>query len=120
EVEALTEDVLVLSRGRLVARGRVADIRALMDEHPNRVRVRVDDPRALAREVVAAPGVVGVRLGPGPEDLLVETRELDAFHAALPELCLSAGLRLTHLAAEDADLQSVFDYLFEGRRGAEA
>jgi len=120
EVEGLTEEVLVLSRGRLVARGRVEEIRALMDEHPNRVRVRVNAPRKLAGALVEVPGVVGVRLGPGPEDLLVETRELDAFHARVTPLCLEQGLRLTHLAAEDADLQSVFDYLFEGRRGAES
>ncbi|HEX2021438.1 MAG TPA: ABC transporter ATP-binding protein [Candidatus Thermoplasmatota archaeon] len=120
EVEALTEEVLVLSRGRLVARGRVADIRALIDEHPHRIRMVVSDPRLVAREVLAEKGVVSVKLGPRPDELVVETREPDAFHARVPALCLDKGLRLTHLSASDESLQAVFDYLFEGRREADA
>ena len=120
EVEALTEEVLVLSRGRLVARGKVEAIRALIDEHPHRVRLSVSDPRALAREVVHEKGVVSVRFGPGPEVVEVETRDPERFHERIPHLCLERGLRLTHMSAPDASLEAVFDYLFEGRKGAES
>ncbi len=120
EVEALTEHVLVLSRGRLVARGRVEEIRTLMDEHPHRIRVVVSDARALAREVIAEPGVVSVRLGPADGALVVETRDPERFHAGLPSLCLDRGFRLTHLSASDTSLQAVFDYLFEGSREVDA
>lgn len=120
EVEALTSDVLVLSRGRLAARGSVDRIRALMAEHPHRVRIEVSDPRALARTLVADPSVVGVKLGPGEQDLEVETREIAGFQERLPRACLDAGLRLTHLSVSDAGLQAVFDYLFEGRREVDA
>lgn len=114
EVEALTGEVIVLSRGRLVARGDVRAIRALIDEHPHKVRVGVSDPRGLARELVAQPGVVSVALD--DEGLLVETRDPDALHGALPAVCLDRGWRLTHLASTDESLQAVFDYLFERRR----
>lgn len=120
EVEALTEEVLVLSRGRLVARGKVGAIRALIDEHPHRVRLGVSDPRTFAREVIHEKGVVSVRFGPAPDALVVETRDPDRFHERVPQLCLEKGLRLTHLSSPDANLQAVFDYLFEGRKGADA
>lgn len=119
EVEALTEEVLVLSRGRLVARGKVEGIRALIDEHPHRVRLSVSDPRALAREVVHEKGVVSVRFGPGEQVVEVETRDPERFHERVPVLCLEKGLRLTHMSAPDASLEAVFDYLFEGRKEVE-
>lgn len=120
EVESLTDEVLVLSRGRLVARGRVEGIRRLIDEHPHRVRIEVSEPRALARDLIAQEGVVSVKLGPGEGELLVETHDPDGFGERLPRLCLDKGLRLTHMSAADASLQAVFDYLFEGRREVDA
>lgn len=120
EVEALTDEVLVLSRGRLVARGRVEGIRRLIDEHPHRVRLEVSEPRVLARELVAEPSVVSVKLGPGDAELVVETNDPDLFGDRIPRLCLDKGLRLTHVSAADASLQAVFDYLFEGRREVDA
>lgn len=120
EVEALTEHVLVLSRGRLVARGNVESIRALIDERPHRIRIAVSEPRRLARELLDEPGVVSVRFGPQGDALVVETRAPDGFHDRVPRLCLEHGLRLTHLGTPDASLQAVFDYLFEGRPEADA
>lgn len=120
EVETLTDEVLVLSRGRLVARGRVEAIRKLIDEHPHRIRVEVSDPRGLAREIIGEGGVVSVRLGGRDGELLVETRDPEAFGARVPQVCIDQGWRLTHLSASDESLQAVFDYLFEGRPEAEA
>lgn len=120
EVEALTDEVLVLSRGRLVARGQVDGIRTLIDEHPHRIRLSVSDPRSFAREVIHEKGVVSVRFGPGEESLVVETRDPERFHERIPVLCLERDLRLTHMSAPDASLEAVFDYLFEGRKEVDA
>lgn len=120
EVEALTEDVLVLSRGRLVARGRVNEIRALMDERPHQVRIAVSEPRVLAKELMEEPGIVSVRFAPDKAGLVVETSDLERFHDRVPRLCLDHKLRLTHMTTPDANLQAVFDYLFDGRREVDA
>jgi len=119
EVEALTHDIAVLSRGRLVARGKVEDIRALMDERPMRVRLEVSEPRTLAGELIDMPGVVAVHFGPSATALEVETQDVEAFYRRVPQACLDHDLHLTHVDAADTDLESLFDYLFEGRGGAE-
>jgi len=120
EVESLTDEVLVLSRGRLVARGRVEGIRKLIDEHPHRIRLEVSDPRGLAREVIDEEGVVSVRVGARQGELLVETHDPEELGVRVPKICLDQGWRLTHLSASDESLQAVFDYLFEGRREVDA
>lgn len=120
EVEALTDEVLVLSRGRLVARGRVHEIRALIDERPSQIRVAISDPRALASALIGERGIVSVRFGPEDDALVVETREPERFHERVAHICLELKLRLTHLSSPDQSLQAVFDYLFEGRREVDA
>ena len=39
EVESLTEEILLLHRGRLLAQGKVAEVRALLSRHPRKVEI---------------------------------------------------------------------------------
>src|SRR6185503_10472245 len=52
EIEALTETIVVLFRGQVLAEGNVFRLRELIDEHPHRVRIRCERPRELARELL--------------------------------------------------------------------
>ena len=52
EVEALTANVVLLHRGRLVAEGNVRQIRDLIARHPHRIVLVCDDYRALAAKLV--------------------------------------------------------------------
>jgi len=48
EIEAVTQDILVIYRGQVLAEGNIYEIRSLIDKHPHRIRVECDRPRALA------------------------------------------------------------------------
>src|SRR5437899_6250579 len=52
EVEAMTENILLLARGQLVASGTVHAIREMLDEFPHHIRVRCDRPRDLGKALV--------------------------------------------------------------------
>jgi ABC-2 type transport system ATP-binding protein len=47
ELERLTERVIVMARGRLVAQGTLTEIRDLLEEYPLSVRIDTDRPREL-------------------------------------------------------------------------
>ena len=64
EVEALTPNVILLHRGRLVAEGQVRQIRDLIDQHPHRIVLVCDDYRALAAKLVRWEDVEGVKMLP--------------------------------------------------------
>lgn len=110
EVEALTEEILLLHRGRLLAQGSVGEIRDLLDHHPRRVELEVRDPRPLARALLAFDEVAGVTLTES-DRLIVETRDLHAFQRHLNSTAseLRAGIRT--LESTDESLEAVFDYL---------
>jgi ABC-2 type transport system ATP-binding protein len=111
EVQALTPNIVLLHRGRLVAEGHVRQIRDLMDGHPHRIVLVCDDYRGLAARVVGWDDVEGVRVLAGENALVVETRRPDAFYGRLPALAAAGGIGLREVYSEDDNLEAVFKYL---------
>jgi ABC-2 type transport system ATP-binding protein len=110
EVQALTPNIILLHRGRLVAEGHVRQIRDLIDGHPHRIVLVCDDYRALAAQVVRWDDVEGVKVMAGESSLVVETRQPDAFYGRLPALATD-GVAIREVYSEDDNLEAVFKYL---------
>jgi ABC-2 type transport system ATP-binding protein len=118
EVQALTPNIVLLHRGRLVAEGNVREIRDLIDNHPHRIVLVCDRSRELAARLATCADVDGIQfldaeLGDrlGGSGLLVQTRQPDVFYARLPALALEDGLAIREVYSEDDNLEAVFKYL---------
>jgi ABC-2 type transport system ATP-binding protein len=120
EVESLTEHIVLLHRGRLLAQGTVAQIRRLLNRHPRRVEISLRDPRRLARRLVTFEDVEAVRLADGAGNgngaetgggLIVETRDLERFFAQLTTVAAEERAGIRTLESPDSGLEAVFDYL---------
>jgi ABC-2 type transport system ATP-binding protein len=111
EVQALTPNIVLLHRGRLVAEGHVRQIRDLIDKYPHRIVLVSDDYRKLAEKVVRWDDVEGVKIMGRDSALMVETRQPDAFYGRLPELALENGTAIREVYSEDDNLEAVFKYL---------
>ncbi|MCU1358245.1 MAG: putative transporter ATP-binding protein [Acidimicrobiales bacterium] len=117
EVERFGSRVLVVAQGRLAATGDFRAIRDLMDDHPHRIRVRTDRPRALAVELVAKPGVTAVELEPPSGTraggVVVETTDAGAFRRSVARSACTVHAALWEVTPLDDDLDSVFRYLVQ-------
>jgi ABC-2 type transport system ATP-binding protein len=111
EVQALTPNIVLLHRGRLVAEGHVRQIRDLIDKYPHRIVLVSDDYRKLAEQVVRWDDVEGVKILGRESALMVETRQPDVFYGRLPELALENGTAIREVYSEDDNLEAVFKYL---------
>ncbi len=111
EVQALTPNIVLLNRGRLVADGHVRQIRDLIDNHPHHIRIECDAYRRLAARMVTWDDVEGVRMLPEERALMIETRSPDAFYGRLPSLSLEDGLAIKSVYSDDDNLEAVFKYL---------
>lgn len=109
EIEALTQEIVLLHRGQVLAEGNVYRIRDLIDRHPHRVRVECDRPRDLAKALVAGEHVVRVLFTEGA--VALETREPDRLYDEIPRAALAAGVKIRSLTSPDNNLQAVFEYL---------
>ncbi len=109
EVEAMTPRIVLLHQGRVLARGTIDEIRALLDQYPHRIVVRSPDARELAQALLAAPGVVGVQLADGM--VRIDANNPDEVYDLLPGLVLERNLSVHGLEMADASLDAIFEYL---------
>jgi len=117
EVERFGSRILVVAQGRLAAVGDFRAIRDLMEDHPHRIRVRVDDPRRLAARLLDEDGIRSLELEAatytqGPA-LVVETTRAGAFRRTIAAHCVEAGVTVQQIQPLDDDLDSVFRYLIQ-------
>ena len=110
EVESMTEQVLLMHKGRLVAYGNAIEIRDLLDKHPHRIAVECDRPRDLAKLMVDLPSVQGFSF-PGENLVEFHTLQPDECYAAVPRLALAGEIKLRRLTSPDATLEMLFRYL---------
>jgi ABC-2 type transport system ATP-binding protein len=111
EVEAMTRQVVLLHRGRVLAHGEVHEIRDLIEERAHVVRLRCRDPHRLAAKLIDLPDVAGVRFTTDPHGLQVETSSAESFFERLTRLGADPDLGIDEVLPLDDDLQSVFEYL---------
>ena len=111
EVQALTAQIVLVNRGKLVAFGDVRQIRDLIDAHPHRIVLKGPDRRALAAKLVRWDDVEGVELPRDGRSIVVETRSPELFYQRLPALAREADARIEEIDSDDDNLEAVFKYL---------
>jgi ABC-2 type transport system ATP-binding protein len=111
EVDKISDHVVLLSYGYVVAEGQIHGVRTEVSEHPMQILVRCARPHALASRLFAAEHIVEVKLHPDGKGLLARTRDAAAFHKLLNQVVLEDRLDLEAVAPADDDVSAVYQYL---------
>lgn len=111
EVQGLTQQIILINRGRLIAEGNLRDIRDLIDNHPHRIVLISPQVRDLAAELVKQQDVEGISVVDGKQQLIAETKKPDLFYSRLPKMLKDQSLNVTEVYSEDDNLEAVFKYL---------
>jgi ABC-2 type transport system ATP-binding protein len=113
EIELLAASILMMSRGRIIAAGTLAEVRGLMSYRPLVVQIVADPARRLAALVAECPDVQGVEVR--DDSLVVRTRNPDAFFALVAALVCQHSITVRRMQTLDTGADAVFDYLQQGR-----
>ena len=113
EIERITEQIIILHQGKLVALGNLHAIRERLDQIPHTIRIIGDDARKLAKDILGHPAVFGVSF-PTDTELLIQTFHFGQLHAALPGLIVENGHNVSIIDNPDDDLESLLHYLAGG------
>lgn len=109
EVEQLTDSILVIARGRILAWGTLAEIRAMLDDQPFSVEIGSSQARRWAERLVSSEVVEAVELR--GERLTIRTRDPQTFFALVNRLALEENLPIERMATLDDSADAVFGYL---------
>ena len=117
EVDRISDQVILLSQGYVVAEGQIHSVRSEVKEQPMQILVRCDRPAALASRLFAQDHVVEAKIAADGKGLLLRTRDADGFYLLLNRVILDSGLEIESVAPADDDVNSVYQYLI-GAEGA--
>ncbi len=108
EIAQLTDRILLLVRGRLLAEGSVPEIRQLLDRHPVELRL-VGEPLALARWAVEQPELAVLRVE--EEGVVISVRSPREILPRLQAAVAAGTIPVRSLDPLDLNLDAVFQYL---------
>jgi ABC-2 type transport system ATP-binding protein len=112
EVDMMSDRVVLLNNGYVVAEGAVHGVRDEMDvEHPMQILIRCDQPSALAARLFQKDELVEARVHDDRHGLFVKTRNPDRFYLMLNEVVANEQLNIESIAPVDDDLSAVYEYL---------
>jgi ABC-2 type transport system ATP-binding protein len=111
EVDRISDQVILLSHGYVVAEGQIQGVRSEVKEQPMQIQVRCDRPSLLASQLFQQDHVVEAKLAPDNKGLLLRTRDADAFYLMLNRVILDSDLMVESVAPADDDVNSVYQYL---------
>jgi ABC-2 type transport system ATP-binding protein len=117
EIDMISDQVILLSGGYVVAEGQIHGVRSEIQEHPMQILIRCDRPSALASRVFEQDHVVEAQLLADGSGLLVKTRDADRFYRMLNQLALK-DIQIEGVAPADDDVNSVYGYLIGSEEAA--
>src|SRR6266496_2517536 len=114
EVDMMSDRVVLLNNGYVVAEGAIHGVRDEMQEHPMQILIRCDRPSLLASRVFAQDHVVEARVHDDRRGLFVKTRDADLFYLLLNRVVADGEIIVESIAPVDDHLSAVYQYLIEG------
>lgn len=112
EVDRISDQVVLLANGYVVAEGQIQAVRSEMhQEHPLQILVRCTQPGAVAARLFTEDHVAEVRMHADRQGLLVSTRDPDLFYALLNRMVVEGVCDVESVAPADDDVHSVYQYL---------
>ncbi|MBV8819344.1 MAG: ABC transporter ATP-binding protein [Acidobacteriaceae bacterium] len=117
EVDAISDQVILLSSGYVVAEGKIRGVRNEMREHPMQVLIRCNEPADVASRIFEQGYAVEAKIHKDGRGLLVATREADKFYLMLNQIAMN-GVAIESVAPADDDVNSLYEYLIGPEEGS--
>jgi ABC-2 type transport system ATP-binding protein len=114
EVDLISDQVVILNEGYVVAEGAIRGVRGEMQNRPLQVFVRCLRPAQLAARVFELDSVVEARIHQDGGGLLVSTRDLDRFFLMLNRIVVESDPGIETVVPADEDVFAVYQYLIGG------
>jgi len=110
EVDLISDQVVMMSQGYVVAEGQIRGVRDEISDQPMQILIRCDKPEYLAAQLFDKEQVVEAKLHADRQGLLVRTRSAESFYRLLNHIALN-GVTIESVSPADDDAQSVYEYL---------
>ncbi len=116
EVDLISDRVVLLNGGYVVAEGDVAGIQGESQESQH-LYIRCSDARAVARRIFSLAHVAEISMHTDGEGLFLRTTDADAFYLSFNRLVLQEGWQVESIGPADETIESVYQQLVVREHG---
>ena len=113
EVDLISDQVVLIANGMIVAEGTIRTVRDEIQEHPSQYLVRCRDASDVASRLFSEDHITEIRLNDDRMGLLVMTRDREQFARALGRIALD-GHRIEGVVPADENVDALYEYLIGG------
>jgi ABC-2 type transport system ATP-binding protein len=113
EVDVISDQVVLIANGMIVAEGQIRGVRDEIDEHPSQYIVRCHDASDVASRLFNEDHVTEVKLLDDRMGMLVMTRDREQFARALGRIAVD-GHRIEAVMPADENVDALYEYLIGG------
>jgi ABC-2 type transport system ATP-binding protein len=120
EVDVVSDRIVMLNNGYVMAEGGIRTVRSEMEDHPMQILVRCERPSLVASQIFNVDSVVEVKIHEDGLGLHISTRNPQQFYRKLNRIILENNIEVEMIMPADENVRSVYEYLIGKKRGAEA
>jgi ABC-2 type transport system ATP-binding protein len=115
EVDVISDQVVLIANGMIVAEGKIRKVRDEIDEHPSQfiVRCRDGDASGVAALLFGENHITEIKINDDRLGMLVMTRDREQFARALGRIALD-GHRIESVVPADENVDALYEYLIGG------
>jgi ABC-2 type transport system ATP-binding protein len=118
EVDRISDEVVLITGGYLVAQGDIHAVRREVRDKPMQVLIRCDRPEILASRMFTLNHCVEARLHVDGRGVFLRTTDIDEFYRLLNRIAIEGLVNIEAVAPADDDTQAVYQYLIGSEGGA--
>ena len=113
EVDLISDQVVLIANGMIIAEGTIRTVREEIEEHPSQYLIRCRQASDVASRLFSEDHVTEIRLNDDRMGLLVMTRDREQFARALGRIALD-GHRIDGVVPADENVDALYEYLIGG------
>jgi ABC-2 type transport system ATP-binding protein len=111
EVDRISDRVVLITGGYVVAEGNIHEVRREVRDKPMQVVIRCNCPEMLASRMFSLNHCVEARLHADGRGVFLRTGDIDEFYRLLNSIALEGSIRIEAVAPVDDDTQAIYQYL---------
>jgi ABC-2 type transport system ATP-binding protein len=117
EVDRISDRVVLMSSGYVVAEGQIREVRKEVRDHPMQILVRCSNAARLASAAFELNHVVEAKMLNDSAGVLIRTRDPEQFYLLLNKIVCSGVIEVDAVAPADDDVNSIYRYLIGSNGG---
>jgi len=111
EVDRISDRVVLITGGYLVAEGNIHQVRQEVRDKPMQVLIRCDHPELLASRMFSINHCVEARLHADGKGVFLRTGDIDEFYRLLNSIAIEGLVKIDAVAPADDDTRAIYQYL---------